>query len=130
MKDAIVYNPFFWIMLGGMLISTIARIYMNSSFKNLLDEMMRKNWKAPRLVQDMLDFYQVKDVKLERREGSFNDRYLPVNKTLYISGLSLIHICFAHLFCRRLQGQRHIDARIPIWDREYTVSYTHLLPGV
>ena len=88
MENAIVTNPFFWIMLGGMLISTIARVYMNSSFKNLLDEMMRKNWKAPRLVQDVLDFYQVKDVKLERREGSFNDRYLPMNKTLYISSLA------------------------------------------
>ena len=88
MKEAILYNPFFWITIGGMIISTFARIYMNSSFKNLLDEIMRKNWKAPRLVQNMLDFYQVQDVKLEQREGSFNDRYVSMNKTLYISSLA------------------------------------------
>lgn len=70
---------------AAFMVATLARLYMQSVFKRHLNAFSKHKWTGLAAAETLLKENMVDDVRIERIEGIYNDRFIPDISTLMIS---------------------------------------------
>ena len=79
------YDPTYILVIIGFLITLIAQIFVNSSYKKYKKVNVKSGLKGFEVARKMLDSNGLTNVKIEEVKGELTDHYDPRNKTVNLS---------------------------------------------
>lgn len=108
----VFHSIYFVIAAAGLLLAAGIKMTALGMNRKILKKVETINWNGHDALMEMLGFYGIRDVAVEKREGMFCDRFVPGTKTIQMgevsySSPSLIGIAAAlHQGCRAVQNDR------------------------
>ena len=79
------YDPTYILVIIGFLITLIAQIFVNSSYKKYKKVNVKSGLKGFEVARKMLDSNGLTNVKIEEVKGELTDHYDPISKTVRLS---------------------------------------------
>lgn len=79
------FDPTFFILIPALLISMYAQYKVKSTFNKYLDVAASRGYTGAEVAKDILQQKGVRNVTVERAEGSLSDHYDPRSKTVRLS---------------------------------------------
>lgn len=108
----IFHSIYFVIVIIGALVSIAIKIIVSRINNKILKKVETIDWNGHDAVIQMLSYYGIQDVVIEKQEGMFDDRFVPGTKIIQMgkvsySSPSLIGIAAAlHQGCCAVQSSR------------------------